>query len=176
MTPSPFRLALALCLPLFLHGQELKDFEKRVTEFTLKNGMHFIVLERHDAPVVSFHAHVDVGGVDDPGGKTGLAHMFEHMIGKGTTTVGTKNWPAEEKALQAVEAAYDRLEAERRKGTRADPEKVKALEAALKADIEKCEQLRRAQRLRPRHRRERSGRLQRRHWTRFHRLPLQPAG
>ena len=35
--------------------------------------------------------------------------MFEHMIGKGTTTVGTTNWPAEQKALQRVEQVYDRV-------------------------------------------------------------------
>ncbi len=47
------RLVLALLLAIALRAQDLKEFEKRVTEFTLANGMHFIVLERHDAPVVS---------------------------------------------------------------------------------------------------------------------------
>jgi len=74
-------------------AQDLKEFEKRVTEFTLANGMHFIVLERHQAPVVSFHSYINAGAVDDPEGKTGLAHMFEHMAFKGTDTIGSKNWP-----------------------------------------------------------------------------------
>jgi len=129
---------LAVFLPVVLSAQSLLDFEKRVTEFTLPNGMHFIVLERHEAPVVSFHAYANVGSVDDPGGKTGLAHMFEHMIGKGTETVGTENWPAEKKALEAVEEVYDRLEAERRKELEADPETIKKLEAQLQAAIEKA--------------------------------------
>jgi len=127
-----------LWLPLAALGQSLQDFEKRVTEFTLGNGMHFIVLQRPNAPVVSFHAHVNAGAVNDPRGKTGLAHMFEHMIGKGTITVGTKDWEAERKALEAVEEAYDRLEQERRKGARASAERIKKLEAALKEAIEKA--------------------------------------
>ena len=130
--------ALALCLPLLLRGQNLPEFEKKVHEFNLPNGMHFIVLERHEAPVVSFFAYVDAGAVDDFSHQTGLAHMFEHMIGKGTATVGTKNWPEEKKALQNIEVVYDRLDAERNKGLRADAAKVKQLEAELKAAIDKA--------------------------------------
>jgi predicted Zn-dependent peptidase len=132
---------LFLLLPALLAGQSLKDFEKKVTEFTLPNGLHFIVIERHEAPVVSFHTYVNVGSVDDPGGQTGLAHMFEHMAFKGTPTIGTKNWPEERKALAAVEEVYDRLDAERRKGTHADAKKVEALEAELKAAMDKADSL-----------------------------------
>ncbi|HEY3841331.1 MAG TPA: insulinase family protein, partial [Bryobacteraceae bacterium] len=79
-------------------AQSLKEFEKKVSEFTLPNGLHFIICERHEAPVVSFHTYVNAGSVDDPSGKTGLAHMFEHMAFKGTATIGSLNWPAEKKA------------------------------------------------------------------------------
>src|SRR5271169_214011 len=96
-------------LPLLLAGQSLREFSKKVTEFTLPNGLHFIVVERHEAPVVSFHTYVNAGSVDDPSGATGIAHMFEHMAFKGTDTIGTSNWPSEKKALDAVEEAYDRL-------------------------------------------------------------------
>ena len=74
-----------------------------VTRFTLPNGLTFLVIERHDAPVVSFHTYVDVGSVDDPTGRTGLAHMFEHMAFKGTPTIGTKDWAQEKKALDQIE-------------------------------------------------------------------------
>lgn len=134
------RLRLLLFLvPILLGGQSLQEFEKKVTEFTLPNGLHFIVIERHEAPVVSFHTYVNVGSVDDPRGETGIAHMFEHMAFKGTETIGTKNWPEEKKALDAIEQVYDRLDAERNKGFRADPAKIQALrkevqEAIVKAD------------------------------------------
>jgi predicted Zn-dependent peptidase len=114
-----------------LNAQDLKEFEKHVTEFTLPNGLHFIVLERHQAPVVSFHTYVNAGSVDDPKGKTGVAHMFEHMAFKGTETIGSKDPAAEQKALNDVEHAYDLLEAERNKLSRADPAKLKALQENL---------------------------------------------
>src|SRR5512142_755346 len=115
-----FRRCALLLLPLILAAQNLKEFEKKVTEFTLANGLHFIVVERHEAPVVSFHTYVNAGSVDDPSGETGIAHMFEHMAFKGTETIGSKNWPEEKKAMEQVDAIYDRLQAERNRGTRSD--------------------------------------------------------
>ena len=84
---------VALLSPLLASAQNLKDFEKKVSEFTLANGLHFIIIERHEAPVVSFNTYVKAGSLNDPGGQTGLAHMFEHMAFKGTPTIGSRNWP-----------------------------------------------------------------------------------
>ncbi len=139
-------MRLRLFLPLLpcllalqaIHAQSLQDFEKKVTKFTLPNGLTFVVIERHEAPVVSFHTYANVGSVDDPTGRTGLAHMFEHMAFKGTPTIGTKNWPEEKKALDAIEQTYNRLEAEQNKAFRADPKKIEAIEADLKGTIEKA--------------------------------------
>ncbi|MGA2716501.1 MAG: pitrilysin family protein [Bryobacteraceae bacterium] len=127
--------ALAASLP----AQNLQEFAKRVTEFTLPNGMHFIVLERHQAPVVSFHTYINAGSVDDPKGRTGLAHMFEHIAFKGTETIGSANWPAEKAALDNIERVYDQLDAERAKLSRADPAKVKTLDAQLHEAIDKAD-------------------------------------
>lgn len=138
MRPTLVWLACLCASALLAPAQSLQEFEKRVTEFDLPNGLHFIVLERHEAPVVSFHAYVDVGSVDDPSGRSSMAHMFEHMIGKGTTTVGTTNWEAERKALEAVEQRYDAFEEERRKGSRASEEKLKQLRLDLDAAIERA--------------------------------------
>ena len=129
---------LAFLAPLAVSAQNLKEFEKKVTEFTLGNGLHFIVIERHEAPVVSFNTYVKAGSLDDPAGETGLAHMFEHMAFKGTPWIGSKNWPEEKKALAGVEELYTRLDEERRKDLHADPNKVEALEARVKAAIEKA--------------------------------------
>jgi len=133
-----FRLLLLSLCSLLLSSQSLKDFEKRITEFTLANGMHFIVFERHEAPVVSFHSYVNAGSVDDPSGETGIAHMFEHMAFKGTETIGTKNWPAEKLALDQVERVYDRYDAERNKGEKADAGKLATLKKERDAAIEKA--------------------------------------
>ena len=107
---------LAAILSVCLLSQSLEQFRKNVTEFKLANGMHFIVVERHGAPVVAFHTYVNVGSVDDPGGETGLAHMFEHMAFKGTEQLGTKNWPKEKQAMEKLEQDYDAYSAEKNKG------------------------------------------------------------
>jgi len=132
------RWLLCAFAPLCLMAQDLKEFEKRVTEFTLGNGLHFIVLERHEAPVVSMVTHVNVGAANDSTGSTGMAHMFEHMAFKGTESLGTTNWTEEKKALAEIEAVYDKLESERNKGPRGSKEAVEKLEKELKAAIEKA--------------------------------------
>src|SRR5271168_344280 len=139
MKSSQNRIALALLCASLSQAQSLKEFEKRVTEFTLPNGLHFIILERHDAPVVSFHSHVNAGSVDDPSGETGIAHMFEHMAFKGTETLGTTNYALEKKAMDEVEHIYDQYDAERNKGVKADPKKLDDLQQQLKAAMEKAD-------------------------------------
>jgi predicted Zn-dependent peptidase len=133
------KLLLPLALAASLPAQNLQEFAKRVTEFTLANGMHFIVLERHEAPVVSFHTYVNAGSVDDPKGRSGLAHMFEHMAFKGTEGIGSTDWAAEKKALGDIERIYDELDAERDKLAKADPQKIKTLEEQVQAAIEKAD-------------------------------------
>jgi predicted Zn-dependent peptidase len=95
---------------------------QRVTEFKLENGMKFIVLERHEAPVVSFLTYADVGGVDEPDGKTGVAHFLEHMAFKGTQRIGTSNFAAERPLLEKL----DQLAAQIKTAKAADQAKLKA--------------------------------------------------
>ncbi len=76
---------------------------KQLTEFRLDNGLKFLVLERHQAPVVSFLTYADVGGVDEPDGKTGVAHFLEHLAFKGTTRIGTTDYKAEKPLLERLE-------------------------------------------------------------------------
>jgi len=109
----------------------LEDLEKQVREFTLPNGVRFILVERHDAPVFAFMTVVNAGSVDNPFGATGLAHMMEHMAFKGTALVGTKDYAAEKPLLDAEESAWDAVFAERQKGAKADTVKVAALDRAF---------------------------------------------
>jgi predicted Zn-dependent peptidase len=132
MFPNKFRVLALLGFAAIAGAQNLQEFEKRITEFQLANGMTFLILERHNAPVVAFNAYVNAGSANDPSGQASMAHMFEHMIGKGIRSVGSKNWPAEEKALRRVEEIYDQLEAARKAGNK---ERVVALEASLKDAI-----------------------------------------
>ena len=112
-------------------SQDLAAFEQNVTEFTLDNGLTFIVVENHDAPVVSVLTYADVGSVDEVKGITGLAHVFEHMAFKGTTTIGAMDLEAEYAAMEKVDEVFDDLRNERHKGHLADPERLASLEQAF---------------------------------------------
>jgi len=52
--------------------------------FTLKNGMQVVVLPNHRAPVVLHMVWYKAGSVDEPKGKSGVAHLLEHLMFKGT--------------------------------------------------------------------------------------------
>ncbi|MHB8764432.1 MAG: M16 family metallopeptidase [Deferrisomatales bacterium] len=105
--------------------------EGRVAERRLANGLTVLVLPRRTAPVVSLQMTFRVGGVDEPAGRTGTAHLLEHMLFKGTPTLGTRDWARERPLLDAIEAAGRSLDAERQKGPGADPARVEALRRRL---------------------------------------------
>ncbi len=84
---------------------------QQITEFYLDNGMHFIVMEQHQAPIISFLTYVDVGGVDEPEGQTGVAHYLEHLAFKGTRRIGTTDYTAEAAQLAKLDQLFDQLQA-----------------------------------------------------------------
>lgn len=95
--------------------QNVATFEKRLTEFTLDNGLKFLVLERHGAPVVTCHTHVNVGTASEVKGITGLAHLLEHMAFKGTKTIGTRDYEAEVKLMAKMDDLSQTIKYEQRK-------------------------------------------------------------
>ena len=134
MSSRPILLALLLLIAgrvAPLEAQNLASFEQRLTEHTLDNGLRFLIYERPVAPVVSFFTYVDAGSAQEVAGITGLAHMFEHMAFKGTSRIGVTDAEAEKKALAEVDAAYEAYDAERRRPTGADPERLAELEKRL---------------------------------------------
>ena len=119
--------AFSLCVSTILSAQDLASFEKRTTVKVLSNGLTLIVCERPEAPVFSYFTMVDAGSADDSQGASGLAHMFEHMAFKGTTEIGTTDYPAEKVALAKVEVAYAAYDAELRKRFGQDQAKLESL-------------------------------------------------
>src|SRR5262245_54374227 len=115
MNRSAFKLILVVLLALAAPAvaQDLQSFAARTTVHKLANGWTFIILERPAAPVFSFVTIADVGSAQEVPGITGLAHMFEHMAFKGTPNLGTTDYTAEKKALDALEAAYQAYQSER---------------------------------------------------------------
>jgi zinc protease len=55
--------------------------------YTLDNGLQVILVEDHSAPVVAVDIWYHVGGANDPDGRSGFAHLFEHMMFQGTANL-----------------------------------------------------------------------------------------
>ena len=73
--------ALAAPLPQGVPVSALvKDVSIPYTQFTLKNGLKVVVHEDHKAPVVAISVWYHVGSKDEPAGRTGFAHLFEHLM------------------------------------------------------------------------------------------------
>jgi predicted Zn-dependent peptidase len=132
-------IALILVLAAWAAAQDVASFEKRITVKKLPNGLTLLICERPEAPVFSFFTLVDAGSAQDPMGKTGLAHMFEHMAFKGTDKIGTTNYAAEKPALAIVETTYASYIAERDKSVDRDEAKLQQLEKAWKDAIAKAD-------------------------------------
>lgn len=99
----------ALCLFAASPGLAL-DLEKKVSKTVLDNGITLLVMERHVSPTVSLHIQHRAGAVDEDSGYTGAAHLLEHMMFKGTRTIGTSDYEAESLLRRRIEEMEKRLE------------------------------------------------------------------
>jgi predicted Zn-dependent peptidase len=109
-----------------------------VVSYTLKNGLKLLVLEKNFAPTISFSLAFRAGSVDCPPGKTGLAHLFEHMAFKGTETINTRDYAGEKAALDKVERAAAALIAAKG-GQAQDRARVAVLEREMAAAEEEAD-------------------------------------
>jgi len=81
-----------------------------VEEFTLDNGMKFLLAPRHEEPnTISCGWVAKVGSVNERPGITGISHFFEHMMFKGTTTIGTRDAAADADFMARQKAVKDKL-------------------------------------------------------------------
>lgn len=109
----------------------LDRVQQQITEFTLKNGMKFIVLERHQAPVVSFMTYANVGGAEESDGKTGVAHFLEHLAFKGSSRIGTTDFESEKAILDRMDALMAQYETARDQGKTAEAQQLRQQLLAL---------------------------------------------
>ncbi len=86
-----------------------------VVEKQLANGMRVLLVERHDEPTVAGGWVAHVGSANERLGITGIAHLFEHMMFKGTPTIGTRNYAEDQKIIQEQEVVRGQMRQEERK-------------------------------------------------------------
>ncbi len=133
-------LLVVMLLAACASGIQAATLEEKVVEHTMKNGMKLLMVERHTSPTVSAWIRFKVGSVDERSDERGIAHMLEHMLFKGTTTLGTTDYAAEKPILDKIEAVAQTLTAEKAQREKGDAGKIAALEkqlAALEADASK---------------------------------------
>ena len=108
--------------------------EDKVFEHRFDNGLKLLVVERHDTPVVSAYITIGVGSVHETSETRGVAHLLEHMLFKGTKTLGTTDYTKEKPLLEEIERVGSQLDALRLQNG-VDPAGVAALEKQLKRTL-----------------------------------------
>jgi predicted Zn-dependent peptidase len=107
-------LGLSLHLSLALSRADMSGLAERVIEHQLSNGMKVLMVERHQTPVVSINLTFGVGGMNEHTGRTGVAHLYEHMAFKGTRMVGTKDYEKERPLLEELHRLGTEIERRQR--------------------------------------------------------------
>jgi predicted Zn-dependent peptidase len=106
-----------------------------IKEITLDNGLRIFVLERDTSPTFAALYQFGVGGATDPKGKSGIAHLLEHMMFKGTKKLGTLDAEREAKLMARLAELWDQLHVELDRADdpfiAADEEKIAGLEAEI---------------------------------------------
>ena len=99
--------ALVLLAPVSVSGQEVQVIEHR-----LDNGMTLLLIPRPGDPNVAAGWVAKVGSVNERPGITGVAHLFEHMMFKGTRTIGTQDIEEDLRIIAALDALKTELQVE----------------------------------------------------------------
>src|ERR1700722_7006509 len=107
-------------LELLAVGQVLRGtplFAQKVPfkEVILDNGRRLLMVERHDEPSVAGCWVAHVGSSNERTGMTGIAHLFEHMMFKGTPTIGTTDYKKDLEILAEQEKVRDEMRKEEAK-------------------------------------------------------------
>jgi len=105
-------IGVAAILTAPLAAQELSTSNRppklNFTTHTLSNGLQVVLLENHEVPVIDLQLWYHVGGKDERPGHTGFAHLFEHLMFKGSAHVG----PDEHSRIIEAVGGFDNAETE----------------------------------------------------------------
>jgi predicted Zn-dependent peptidase len=103
-------IAFLLLTTALLPAQKVPVIEKQ-----LPNGMRLLLVERHDEPTIAGGWVAHVGSSNEKPGMTGIAHLFEHMMFKGSHIIGTKDFKKDLEIIAAQEQVRDEMRTEEAK-------------------------------------------------------------
>lgn len=132
-------VAFLLLISTFVNADfNFNKITDNISEFTLPNGLKFVLLEDHSVPIATFVTYVNVGSSDEQIGIYGISHFLEHMAFKGTKELGTNNYKAEQKAFQRMDDLFLKIQAEKNAIT-PDKAKLEAWEKEFKGLMKEVE-------------------------------------
>ncbi len=151
-TRRPYRVVLLatlsiLCLaaaPIPLAGEApqslaaaFRELDARIKKVELPNGLRLVMFRSDYAPVAAAYLKFKAGSADETDASSGIAHMLEHMLFKGTPRVGTRDYERERKYLEQIVVYADRLDDWRRRARDAEARGDAAALAAARREIAK---------------------------------------
>jgi len=92
-----------------------QNLQLEVKEHVFSNGLKLLILERHRAPLFSAYIYYRVGSADESAGITGISHFIEHLMWKGTRTLGTTDFAGEEELMRQEDEVMSQLDEEMRR-------------------------------------------------------------
>ena len=101
-----FFILLNFSGPVYAAADSVYDININVQTFQLENGMLFLVVERPATPQVAIRLAIRAGSALEETGKTGIAHLLEHMLFKGTKNFGSLDYKKDQELQDRIEAAY----------------------------------------------------------------------
>ena len=94
-----FLAVIFLLLPITLFASEVKEYK-------LKNGLKVLIIEEHKAPVATFQVWYHAGSINEPACKSGLSHLLEHVMFKGTPQYGPSEFSKVIQKNGGIDNAY----------------------------------------------------------------------
>lgn len=104
-------LFAGIALWLLAAGAGAQTLAEKVREHTFANGLRLLLVERHDSPTFAAYITIGVGSVNETSENRGVAHLLEHMLFKGTKTLGTTDYRREQPLLAEIEKTGEELDA-----------------------------------------------------------------
>jgi predicted Zn-dependent peptidase len=95
--------------PAAVQASPNDDYNLGIREHIFDNGLRLLVLERPGDARVACKIFTDMGGLNETPGQAGAAHYLEHLMFKGTKTLGTTDWEAEAPIMEQIDEAESEL-------------------------------------------------------------------
>ena len=98
-----------LAVAFFISTASAQDYNLPILEHVFENGLRLLVIERPGESRVVSKIFTDMGALNETPGQFGAAHFLEHLMFKGTPTLGALDWEREKKLHEQIRAAEDAL-------------------------------------------------------------------